>query len=41
MAIGLEFSDGPVAATVDGGGPPQKPRRRAAKPSDGDQGSLL
>jgi len=41
MAIGLEFSDGPVAATVDGGGPSQKPRRRAAKPSDGDQGSLL
>lgn len=43
MSIGLEFSDGPVAATVDGGAAPRKPqpRRRSSKPADGGQGRLL
>jgi exodeoxyribonuclease VII large subunit len=41
MNIGLEFSDGAVAATVDGHDPAPKPRRRPSKPSDGAQGSLL
>ncbi len=50
MAIGLEFRDGPVAATVDGAGPPQtpntpqtpkRPRQRPPRASDGKQGSLL
>jgi exodeoxyribonuclease VII large subunit len=41
MNIGLEFSDGAVAATVDGGAAFPKPRKRPSKPPDGAQGSLL